>query len=111
VKIARVETMAHELIGQEDGAEIPLNRAVVTIGRRRDCDVTIDSIRVSLRHCSLARYGDAVLVRDLGSTNGVRINGHRIESGWLSPGDELSIAHLSFVYRCRPEREIGSWPE
>jgi pSer/pThr/pTyr-binding forkhead associated (FHA) protein len=34
-----------------------------------------------------------VVVRDLGSTNGIRINGQRVEIGRLRPGDELSIAH------------------
>jgi hypothetical protein len=37
-----------------------------------------------------------VVVRDLGSTNGVRINGQRVEVGRLRPGDELSIAHIRY---------------
>jgi pSer/pThr/pTyr-binding forkhead associated (FHA) protein len=38
----------------------------------------------------------AVVVRDLGSTNGVWINGERVEFGQLRPGDELSIAHFRY---------------
>ena len=37
-----------------------------------------------------------VVVRDLGSTNGIRINGQRVEIGRLHPGDELSIAHIRY---------------
>ncbi|MGE3822255.1 MAG: FHA domain-containing protein, partial [Isosphaeraceae bacterium] len=37
-----------------------------------------------------------VIVRDLGSTNGIRLNGQRVEFGRLRPGDELSIAHIRF---------------
>lgn len=37
-----------------------------------------------------------VVVRDLGSTNGIRINGQRVEVGRLRPGDELSIAHIRY---------------
>jgi len=37
-----------------------------------------------------------VIVRDLGSTNGIRINGQRVELGRLRPGDELSIAHIRY---------------
>jgi hypothetical protein len=37
-----------------------------------------------------------VVVRDLGSTNGIRINGQRVEMGRLRSGDELSIAHIRF---------------
>lgn len=40
-------------------------------------------------------HGD-VIVRDLGSTNGIRINGQRVEIGRLRPGDELSIAHIRY---------------
>ena len=36
------------------------------------------------------------VVRDLGSTNGIRINGQRVESGRVRPGDELSIAHIRY---------------
>jgi len=43
-----------------------------------------------------------VVVRDLGSTNGTRINGERVEVGRLRPGDELSIAH----YRYRLEASV-----
>jgi len=39
---------------------------------------------------------DEVVVRDLGSTNGIRINGERVERGRLRPGDELSIAHIRY---------------
>jgi hypothetical protein len=42
-----------------------------------------------------AKNGD-LEVRDLGSTNGIRINGHRVEVGRLRLGDELSIAHIRF---------------
>jgi hypothetical protein len=37
-----------------------------------------------------------VVVKDLGSTNGIRINGQRVEFGRLRPGDELSIAHIRY---------------
>ncbi len=37
-----------------------------------------------------------MIVRDLGSTNGIRINGQRVELGRLRPGDELSIAHIRY---------------
>ena len=49
----------------------------------------------------MARENDEVVVRDLGSANGIRINGTRVETGSLRPGDELSIAH--FRYRLKGE--------
>jgi pSer/pThr/pTyr-binding forkhead associated (FHA) protein len=44
----------------------------------------------------LAVSSDRIDVRDLKSTNGTRINGHRIQSGQLQPGDELAIAGLRY---------------
>jgi pSer/pThr/pTyr-binding forkhead associated (FHA) protein len=44
----------------------------------------------------MTRENGKVLVRDLGSTNGIRINGMRVETGSLGPGDELSIAHIRY---------------
>ena len=48
---------------------------------------------------------DVLVVRDLGSTNGIRINGRRVESGRLRLGDELSIAHLRYRWQDGPDRE------
>jgi pSer/pThr/pTyr-binding forkhead associated (FHA) protein len=44
----------------------------------------------------MTRENDQVAVRDLYSTNGIRINGMRVETGRLRPGDELSIAHIRY---------------
>jgi pSer/pThr/pTyr-binding forkhead associated (FHA) protein len=88
--------MPLRLVCQDGHADISLDRAVVVVGRHRRCDVRVASPRVSRRHCCLALDRDGVLVRDLGSTNGTRINGRRVEEGVLRPGDELSIAHCRY---------------
>ena len=88
--------MPLRLVCLDGHADFALDRAAVVVGRHRWCDVRIASPRVSRRHCRLALDGDGVLVRDLGSTNGTRINGRRIDRGVLRPGDELSIAHYRY---------------
>jgi pSer/pThr/pTyr-binding forkhead associated (FHA) protein len=86
------------LVSLDGNADIPLDPIVVlvVVGRCHRCNVRIASPRVSRRHCCLALDRDGVLVRDLGSTNGTRINRQRIEEGLLRPGDELSIAHFRY---------------
>jgi len=79
-----------------DGPDITLDRAMVLVGRHPQCDARLDSPRVSRRHCILTEDGGEVVVRDLGSTNGIRINGQRVERGRLRPGDEISIAHIRY---------------
>ena len=102
--------MPPRLVCLDGHADISLDRAVVMVGRHPGCDVRIASPRVSRRHCCMALVRDGVLVRDLGSTNGTRINGQRVEEGVLRPGDELSIAHCRYhlegspALECQPVR-------
>ncbi len=69
---------------------------MVVVGRHPLCDVRLDSLRISRHHCCMTQDNEEVVVRDLGSTNGIRINGERVERGRLRPGDELSIAHIRY---------------
>ena len=82
----------------EEGADIILDRAMVVVGRHPACDARLDSLRISRHHCCMMQESNEIVVRDLGSTNGIRINGHRVEMGRLRPGDELSIAHIRYRY-------------
>jgi pSer/pThr/pTyr-binding forkhead associated (FHA) protein len=84
------------LVSLDGNADIAFDQLVIVVGRCHRCSVRIASPRVSRRHCCLALDRDGVLVRDLGSTNGTRINRQRIEEGRLRPGDELSIAHFRY---------------
>lgn len=88
--------MAIRLVALDDGPDIPIDREMLIVGRHPQCDARLDSIRVSRRHCCMSQDQGEVVVRDLGSTNGIRINGQRIEMGRLKVGDELSIAHIRF---------------
>src|SRR3954452_1714358 len=88
--------MSSRFVPIDEGPAITLDRAMVVVGRHPNCDTRLDSLRVSRHHCCMTRDQDDVVVRDLGSTNGIRINGQRVESGRVRPGDELSIAHIRY---------------
>jgi len=88
--------MSARLVALDEGPDIPLDRAMLIVGRHPQCDTRLDSIRVSRRHCCMSPDNGEVVVRDLGSTNGIRINGQRVDMGRLKPGDELSIAHIRY---------------
>ncbi len=85
------------LLALSFGLDIVLDRRTVLIGRHPTCDVLLDSLRVSRRHCVVTSKRGAVVVRDLGSTNGTWINGRRVTWGLLWPGDEMAIAHLHYL--------------
>jgi len=91
-----IARMASRLVALDEGPDIPVDRALVVVCRHPQCDARLDSIRVSRRHCCMSEDNGEIVVRDLGSTNGIRINGQRVEAGRLRPGDELSIAHIRY---------------
>jgi len=76
-----------------------LEGPVAVIGRSRDCDCVIEDQNVSRRHAELRRNssGDWQIV-DLGSTNGVKVNGRRVDTSRLSPGDDVSLGTVAFVF-------------
>ena len=102
--------MSPRFVAIDEGPDIPMDRAVVVVGRHPNCDTRLDSLRVSRHHCCLAREDARVVVRDLGSTNGIRINGMRVEAGRLRPGDELSIAHFRYRLEGEADSEQASDP-
>jgi pSer/pThr/pTyr-binding forkhead associated (FHA) protein len=83
-------------VSLDGNADFRLDAALTIVGRCRTCEVCLDSWQVSRRHCCLAFTRGEVVVRDLGSTNGTRINGLLVERGVLRAGDVLGIAHLRF---------------
>src|SRR5437899_11344461 len=83
--------MPAQIIEINEGPNILLDKPILLIGRHPECDIQIDSRKISRRHCCVAQVNDYLVVRDLGSTNGVRINGVRVLEGRLKPGDELTI--------------------
>jgi predicted component of type VI protein secretion system len=83
--------MPAQLVSLTEGPTILLDRPIILIGRHPECDIQIDSRKVSRRHCCIAQVNDYLVVRDLDSTNGIRINGIPVLEGRLAPGDELAI--------------------
>jgi predicted component of type VI protein secretion system len=83
--------MPAQLVALTDGPSILLDKPILLIGRNPECDIQIDSRKVSRRHCCIAQVHDYLVVRDLGSTNGVRINGVRVVEGRIRQGDEVTI--------------------
>ena len=88
--------MPAHLLSLTDGPSILLDKPILLFGRHEECDVQLNSKKVSRRHCVLAQVHDYFVIRDLGSTNGVRINGERVVEGKLRPGDELQVGNFKY---------------
>jgi hypothetical protein len=74
------------------GKRLVVGPGGATMGRSRQCDVTVDDPNVSRQHAEVRPRGGSWVLTDLGSTNGSRLNGHRVEgSELLKPGDEIEV--------------------
>jgi predicted component of type VI protein secretion system len=84
-----------------DGRTEMLAAEGAVLGRSRDCDVVVDDANVSRHHAEVRPSGGSWTVRDLGSTNGVKVNGRRLDAARaqsLKPGDvlELGTSRITF---------------
>jgi adenylate cyclase len=86
-----------ELVPVGGGDAIPLVNDVMTIGRRPSCDIRLNFQNISGTHCELSMKNGIWYIRDLNSTNGVKVNGERTLRRPLRPGDEIDIAKHKYV--------------
>lgn len=91
--------MPASLVAMTEGPDLPLDRPVLLVGRHAECDLQLQSGKVSRRHCIIAYVNNQMMIRDLGSTNGVRINGDRVAEGRLHDGDEVAIGNFRYEVR------------
>jgi pSer/pThr/pTyr-binding forkhead associated (FHA) protein len=96
------------LVSTEGGPAIDLTKDLVLVGRDEDCDVRLEHKSVSKLHCVVVKTDGLLLLRDLGSTNGTRVNGQRVRRAALLPNDLLSIANLK--YQVKYGNELAGEP-
>jgi adenylate cyclase len=95
--------MFGELLPTGGGDPIPLLKTKLLVGRRDGCDIVLRFPNVSSHHCELELLNGYWRIRDLGSRNGIKVNGTRVEIKTLLPGDEVSVAKHHFEVRYTPE--------
>jgi pSer/pThr/pTyr-binding forkhead associated (FHA) protein len=88
--------MRVRLVPVEGGSPIEIVKDLVLVGRKEECDVRLDHKSISKLHCVLVKTDGLLLLRDLGSTNGTRVNGQRVRRAALLPNDQLQIASLRY---------------
>jgi pSer/pThr/pTyr-binding forkhead associated (FHA) protein len=80
------------------GTEIALDRERITLGRGAGADVVLEHASISHEHAALELFDGGFRLRDLGSTNGVTVNGAKVVVADLKHGDRFELGSLSFRY-------------
>jgi hypothetical protein len=81
-----------------EGRRNVLSGERVMIGRSRECDVVVSDPNVSRRHIELRRGQHGWAAVDLGSTNGMKVNGRRVSHAELEPGDRITIGVTDLTF-------------
>ncbi|NBO93717.1 MAG: FHA domain-containing protein [Planctomycetia bacterium] len=95
--------MRAQLIPVDGSAAIVIVKDLTVVGRKDDCDIKLDHKSVSKQHCAIVRSDGMLMLRDLGSTNGTRVNGTRVRRAALLPNDQLTISHFQFRVAMGPD--------
>ncbi|WOF23106.1 DUF3662 and FHA domain-containing protein [Microbacterium betulae] len=84
------------------GRRHPLAQARTVIGRGSDADITIPDPGTSRKHVEVLWDGRSAMVRDLGSTNGSKLDGRQVAQSALANGQVITIGRTDIVFRLVP---------
>jgi len=94
--------MYGELLPLGGGDPIPLLKTTLLVGRRESADIVLRFPNVSGHHCELSLVDGYWSIKDLRSSNGIKVNGARVTEQRLKPGDKLAIAKHEYEISFEP---------
>ena len=102
--IAKPKTAA--LVSSNGFPTIKINGGMLLVGRSPECDVIVDSRKISRRHCCLALLKERLYVRDLGRTNGCWKEGERDDDFSVKEGEEFSIGDANYRFQWEHSSDV-----
>lgn len=100
IPVATMSATVTPMLTDISGNEYRLTKSVTNIGRGADADIQISDNGASRLHCAIV-LGSQVILRDLGSTNGTTVDGHRISETSLHDGSIIKIGNTTLTYKSR----------
>ncbi len=98
--------MRAQLLPLDGGSAVDIVKDMTLVGRKEDCDLRLDHKSVSKMHCVIVKTDGLLLLRDLGSTNGTRVNGQRVRRAALLPNDQIAFASFKFKVAFGPDEQV-----
>jgi pSer/pThr/pTyr-binding forkhead associated (FHA) protein len=99
--------MRAQLLPLDGGPPIDIVKDMTLVGRKEECDLRLDHKSVSKMHCVIVKTDGLLLLRDLGSTNGTRVNGQRVRRAALLPNDQVGFASFKFKVAFGPDEKLA----
>lgn len=91
-----------------NGKRFDIGEGTLTIGRSTQADITLPSNHLSRQHAQLRRSGNELVLQDMASMNGTFVNGRRVKTVPIKPGDQLRFDTFTFVVEGPGERRAKS---
>ena len=106
--VARLQPLITVIKGLQIGKSVLLCAQELTIGRDAGCDLSLLDRGISRNHARIEQRSTAgVIMIDLNSTNGVRVNGDRVDQCVLTPGDKIQLGPETILkYRVEDPDEV-----
>ena len=82
--------------GNEKGEEYKLDRSAISIGRSDVNQIVLTDSGVSLFHARITVEGRTCVITDLGAYEGVKVNGKKVDTEVLFPGDKIQVGNVRF---------------
>ena len=94
-RLGLARTPAAVIVGDE---RHELTKRTVVLGRSRDCDITLNDPNVSRRHAEIRQEDAGYWIVDLGSTNGIEVNGRRVDRAKLTDADRIVLGKTDVTF-------------
>lgn len=103
----KLVVISEELAGKTYDLALDSN----TIGRVADNNIRIEDSTISSHHATIQLVGGEVILRDLNSTNGTRVNGQKISEARLSPGDTVRFGRVELRFEGEAKKTTSPMPK
>jgi predicted component of type VI protein secretion system len=95
------------IFGGKDQKTYELDKPRLEVGREPGCEIHIDNLGISRKHCAFVNRNDTFVVQDLGSSNGTYVNGNKITEYYLNDGDEVIIGKYSLKFHNQAQAAVA----